>query len=243
LEAIAKTHEAVLVQLHEKLLPEFLKLRPKSKKATEYLKVDCGQQERILEQLRPAIENWAQSFHLWSREESVPLGEGGSLLSWMKTIILATLMDWAERKSSERNKWCIPFEFSAVAHVEDPAPFRFESEGWALSRQTEAKFRNTISGEFHAALDAYVEKHSRSAEQLGWVRLPENVLPEHFEWLVRYQICRQSQREIIAETGTKRKHSAVAAGIRNAARLVAGEHYRYWLRPPLPPGPRKRSSS
>ncbi len=71
-------------------------------------------------------------------------------------------------------------------------------------------------------------------------KLPERYAPEHFDWLVRYQVLERSWLAIAAEVGKKGRWRTVKNGVHHVAERVIGPDYKSWLRR-SPPGRPKKS--
>jgi hypothetical protein len=241
LMAIERVAPQVLRTLREDVFPLYRKHRPRSQRAYLSLWTDYKLQDLVLQDLRPGIERWANHYHLGGPVGSTPPRGVDPLVDWMGPIILATLMTWGKEGAGARLAWCIFNQFSVGAYMEHPDPFRFRTEGWAVLRETEPDFRARATREFEEALGQYMRRRFADAEARGKCPMPSKVKPEHFDWLVKFQVLRESHSRIVSLSG--RQRSAVSDGIRRAALLVAGKPCDYWLMPPLPAGRKRRNQA
>jgi hypothetical protein len=239
LMAIERVASQVLRELRDDVFPLYRKHRPRSQRAYLRLWLDYKLQEPVLQNLRPLIERWANHHHLGGPGGSPPPRGELPLVDWMEPIILATLMTWGKEGAEARLAWCIFDQFAAGAYIGTPDPFVLRTEGWAVLRETEQDFRARVTREFEEAREQHIRQQTAAAEALGNCPMPSKVKPEHFDWLVKFQVLRQSQSKIKEKTGVER--SAVSDGIRRAALLVAGDPCDYWLMPPLPAGRKRRT--
>jgi hypothetical protein len=242
LEAIRRTAPEVLETLREEVLPHFSALDLKSHPDYEHYDWSLDRVSEVLAKLRHHLEPWADRFNLRrpTPEVSLPPWDKMQLFQWMGPIIVSTLLDWDKGLNLDPLSWAFVGNFSNGAHCDFPDAFKFETDGWSTLRETEEDFKVRLQDEFVKKMTSYIARQKREAERLGWILMPPRVAPEHFDWLVLFQIKRVSQERIAK--AAHRTRPAVAEAIQKTAGLVAGDGVQFWLRPALPPGRRRKSS-
>lgn len=74
-------------------------------------------------------------------------------------------------------------------------------------------------GEYHAAIDAYLDACTALAMARGWTAAPVKRTADHFEWLARYQ-CGGWTQEHIADRYKEKSDAAVSLALDDVAALV-----------------------
>ncbi len=96
--------------------------------------------------------------------------------------------------------------------------FDFQSGPWHPGEERRADNKARVLAEFEHAYDAYLDQMEAQSIQLGGMRRQAKYTPDHFVWLVRYQVLEHSYRLVARDVGVDRK--AVKRGIENAANRV-----------------------
>lgn len=79
-------------------------------------------------------------------------------------------------------------------------------------------------------LAEHIRQHNRSSGPPRAVKLPGRHVPEHIDWLVKYQVLGQLWGTIAAEDRSERHWRTVKAGVHLGAERVIGPDYKSWLR-------------
>jgi hypothetical protein len=236
LEAIGRTAPEVLQALHKNVFPLVSAMNLKSRRDYIYLRMDPKKVDKLVAQLRPRLEEWADRFHLRGPKPNAPVppGTGLPLFEWMETIIASTLLAWDRCQCLDPLCWWFPSSYSAGAYRERPDSFTFQGRGWSVLRETENDFRRRLRVSFEIALNAYIKKRKRGALEAGYPEMPSKCTPEHFNWLVMFQVKRMSHSDIAR--AAHRTRSTITGAIHLVAELVVGDLVDSWLMPPLPAG-------
>jgi hypothetical protein len=113
---------------------------------------------------------------------------------------------------------------------------------WDPHVLTRTQQRETLLKLAAEQIDAYLDAMEHQHQVMGPdLRKPESIpKPEHFYWLVLYQVKRLSFDRIV-ETWEKRlevvSRQSVTEAVRRTAKFLIGPHWKLWLRPRGKPGP------
>jgi len=235
--ALRRAAPEVMTNLRFRLVPAHTHLIPTNEKKRRLFLVDPDEHKVVLASLRPEIREWGREYRLSERYDSddVPKQFGITLLQWMEPVILQSLLDWV-RVDRDPPDWTFPDKFSVGAYMDFPEPFVFETDGWALFRETEIAFRERVEERLTVELDKYIkEQLANTVMRIGRKKYPYPPLPErrtrrHFDWLVDFQVSECSISKIARQVKVSRQ--AVTKGLNTAAEDVIGLHFRDWLRTP-----------
>ena len=117
--------------------------------------------------------------------------------------------------------------------------FHFVSPGWNPVHEKRGQARARILSELQTQLDERLDQVEKTHQKRGKEKVPWKVAVEHFDWLALYQVKGLSYQRIARDFRPKRCPQTVTHGVREAAKLVIGPRWKYWLRPGLPGRPRK----
>lgn len=171
-----------------------------------------------LEPLRTALRRWANEHHL--------------NIDWILFAARDTLGQWQFQGPPERLSWHYPF---VIAYVGNQHKFSFQPRGWAPEAETRAEATARLRTEFSQYLAKYLDGVERIlSDSPGWRRTPAkrgSASENHFEWLVRYQVCGWSKSTLA------RDHHASFDTVDDALKRTAA-----LIGIPLRPGKRGRPS-
>jgi hypothetical protein len=157
--------------------------------------------------LKGALEAWAERWHL--SEEWVFNAALRNLNFWHEQPALHNHLSWLGLGQA----WWSP------ASEEERRP-----EGWDPSCET--------SEEFRARIEKYMAQQEELAQMRGWKKTPLKTAPEHFEWLVFFQVKGQPFSRIA--TRVQRDRNTIKAAVEKTAVLTGLS-----LRPSPPGRPRR----
>lgn len=174
-----------------------------------------------LSQLRKQVLDWAQRWNLQD--------------PWVLDAVLRTLRVWHKRidpgTSPESEQ---PLKFHPPRFIDSLAtpPFEFCHQAWRPQWTTWEAFNEQVRSEFERQLTAYRKAREAEVEEQGLERSPKKLkqleanADQHFDWLVRFQVLKQTQSHIAAQVSrTKRtvqdalRHTAELVGITRRSQL------------------------
>ena len=117
---------------------------------------------------------------------------------WLRSVARRTAQHLRDEPTGLMRMWAPPREaFSGpIPFSEQPPAVSFDP-----SVETEQQFRDRI--------DVLIATTKAIARSQGWTEPPRKRTDEHFEWLVRYQVCREAPEEIGGRYSGKRVLKAV----------------------------------
>jgi hypothetical protein len=177
-----------------------------------------------LSELRANLKEWAERFRFTLR----------ALLD----TTLATLAVWTFDPPTAGRDFCYRRPTAIRSWVNDHCQIPFTVAGWDPRFEPRAEAEARIGQALDSYLDS-VEKHVRRKKcnrKLVYARSPKKVCKEHFDWLALYQVAGLGytaigQRFKSGDTDKAHRRRAIAAGVKSAGRLVAGDQWKAWLRP------------
>lgn len=162
-------------------------------------------------QLRDLLLRWSRKWRLWDE---------WCLESAVET--LALLSAGGEHPNSE------PLHYAGSRMIEmpfsdDELRFDFSHHGWQPVLEDWANAERQLDDAFRRAKQEYRQRVEAMCleEGLAEVRSPRNRAGDHFEWLVRFQVCRESWVEIAAGTKTKNGEPATDDAVAKAVKAKA----------------------
>ena len=158
---------------------------------------------------RPLLKRWGEQFGL--RDQWC--------LEWAWAEKLAVW--WAQ----ERKQFGVVQTFWFGPPPIRAQPLRVEASPWDITGSTRSSFEKQAREQFERTLGEYCDQLEAAARSAGYVRTKERRNPDHFRWLVGYQVCRFSQNAIADAIGVYRQ--AVQYAISGLAREIG-----LTLRPP-----------
>jgi hypothetical protein len=193
-----------------------------------------------------AIWDWAVRFHLIAAPADQDVTSGPDARSrfnpfrllqkaegWVWAIVFPTLRHWDISPAARAALEWAPDNLSCAGK---PSPFKydFQTAAWDARFETRGQARARILAEVAEQLDAAMDGEEAECEVLGLKRITRKTAPEHFEWLVRYQVLGHSFKRIAKECFRTRQ--AITAGVHGAAELLIGPDWKSWLRRSGKPG-------
>jgi hypothetical protein len=116
----------------------------------------------------------------------------------------------------------------------------FTVKDWEYFKETRAAAEARILTSLKEEVRHYLNVKEQLAKEEGLEQKGTSWSPEHFDWLVQYQILRWSQAEV-AKT-YHRTRQTIQSAIHHVSQLLIGPKWRQWLRPPGRSGRPRRSS-
>jgi len=174
---------------------------------------------------------------------------------WVFFAAYLTLRVWSKARRKPRHlKWRLPrrdlpiggrlavlnlgqeVERLLSAEQNEPAStYTFECTCWNPRTETQNGARKRILKEVGAQLDKRLKQAARlyahSGPLFGIEKAPLAKDPEHFDWLVKYQLQGIPFRQIAKQDASGPGQQAVSDGVKSAAQLVIGRDFKKWLRP------------
>src|SRR4029077_18802660 len=95
-------------------------------------------------------------------------------------------------------------------------PFQFQCPAWNPIRETKGQATIRILAEARKALKQHLEQVHNLMRAFDVSTAPVRLSPEHFDWLVLYQVGGRPFRQIARDFG-KRDAQTVANGVKDAA--------------------------
>jgi hypothetical protein len=163
-----------------------------------------------LRELRDDVGRWAKGWHMggvdWFLDRCIKAGR-----AWQSQPLLRTHDLLAVGSESG---------FSVVSPRE--SLICFEHQGWTPNWEHWDDFHEDVQRQFDEFLAAYRDRMESVALAKGYIRTPEKLRQEHFDWLVRFHCGSQSLVEIkmTRTAGHVTSTSAISKGIHSAARSV-----------------------
>jgi hypothetical protein len=88
-----------------------------------------------------------------------------------------------------------------------------------LSRKLRKKIVAQMYGELKPIADRYWKEYATYLKSQGWVEKGDKTeLPSHCEWLVRYVVCKEKQKDIASIAG--RGDKAISKAVREVSLLI-----------------------
>lgn len=166
-------------------------------------------------ELRRAFAAWASKWDF--RDAWILNAARETLRLWSHSPASAERMEWQNVSTGLFKRPGTPDERRlAVLHVSE---FRQEKE-------TPDEYGTRVKSALNAEVDTFVAAQKELLQKTTWAS-DSTKRPEHFEWLARYHLKRESLTEIAANLGTT--PPAVLKAIHGVARLTG-----FTLRKPLP---------
>ena len=158
----------------------------------------------------------------------------GSQGDWIVQAGMRTLAYWDTDGHDDLEHWS-----PDAARVDGPAkklvfkrPYKFETRFWNPSKETRKEFEKRVLGEVKVDLHSKLRKLEVEAPQIRE--------DKYFKWLVMYQIKKKSF-SLIARESKETSPNIVPTGVKKVAKLLFGDQWELWLRPPDRGGrPKKR---
>ena len=159
---------------------------------------------RALVPLREALDRWARRWGL--RED------------WCLFTAFQTVAAWADNPRWRETRTWATAHAGWLATRDVERRFRFEHDGWEPTSDTCQEAEAAIRRAFDRELAAYLDRMDDLAKERGFVRTHEKRITEHYGWLVRVVVGRDSCGEIARELGKNRR--TVEQAVNEAAELV-----------------------
>lgn len=128
-------------------------------------------------------------------------------------------------------------------NTETRVPFRFRCGGWNPFQEKRLAAKKRILAEAKKALDAYMRQVKKLMTAFDVSPAPVRQSPEHFDWLVLYQLGGKRYGQIAKHDDVALETQAIADGIRKAAMQVVGPNWKKWLRPSEKGRPKGRAKN
>ena len=113
------------------------------------------------------------------------------------------------------------------------AELRFTHRAWEPLSEPRSAYTKRVREIFNFQLSQYLDGIARATPN-DWVPLPNKLCARHFQWLVRFQIGRESMAAIAKNPGVNAEpisYQAVEKGVHNSANYLIGADFSNWLNP------------
>jgi hypothetical protein len=221
LHSIRKTTPEVLEALRDDVFPGYTSaalFRVASVKL-EFLKTPLGSPKPSPDEIaafKRRLEAWVCRFSLSDQ--------------WLLEVALMTLERWknASAELAALNWAGLPFRPPPLPP--EGREFDFHDDGWHLEDESSSEFASRVMAAFKQQLVTYKDAIRESMRELGLSLPPEIRQPEHYDWLVLYQVRGLSPAQIADLMSTDKKtltDSTVFKAVSKTAELVGLR-----LRPP-----------
>ena len=207
------------------------------------------------------LEQWGANSRLYHLDS----GAGGWILIaaertlkyWANLPEVPTPLRWSPDAARVDLAQCGPYgppsrreRESIEARIK--APLRFDCPAWEPNEESSLAYLERVKAQFESELRVELDRVESSLRYTGSKRAPRKKKdPDHFRWMVLYQVCRVSYIKIAADFSSrpgkeKVDRRSVSPSIDLTAKLLFGRHWEFWrrLRRPSPPGvpvPRTRA--
>lgn len=250
LDTVRQIAPQVLVTLRDEVLPTYREAQPLVLNATprRTLRVHGRRRGRRVNLFDSVLRShWGPTIALSDRDfasHTASLRDAlirwvdhfGLSAEWTLKVALATLRSWSRHPEAlEQLAWEHRRISWDAAVTGEEATFVFRHRYWDPASETWSDFWQEICAAFNEYGAFYRKKVEAIAESKGFRRAPQKRAQEHFEWLARYQMKRESLEDISSSVPITRQ--AVSRAINELAGLIELP-----LRPPLP-GIKKRRTS
>ena len=144
--------------------------------------------------------------------------------SWPVQAGMRTLAFWKKNPGVETTGWspdAVDIK-DCNTYIDPRKKLRFELVSWNPVRETEEAYKKRVIAKVSRYLDRTLRKYFSP-------RPPDHHEKSHYAWLVEYQINGLSYSKIAKKESMDR--NTITPAIRNLAKLLFAEQWRWWLRP------------
>jgi hypothetical protein len=160
--------------------------------------------------------------------------------SWVTEVALQTLSVWVSDAAAEaRLDWKMPHE--PTVWPQHHPRLQLSVPEWDIFAESRGAAHKRIMTALEEQVLRHLVEKERMAKKHGLRKTPSEMKPFHFEWLVQYQVLRQSHGRIAKGCKPRTVRSTISRGVRRAAQLLVGTaSWERWLRPADKPGGRNQ---